>query len=293
MLRFETWDVFTDTPYTGNPLAIVSGAEGLTTAQMQTLAAEFNLSETIFLMPPEDPAHTARVRIFTPAHEMPFAGHPTVGAAVMLAGEAETATITLEEVAGLVPVTVTRAGDARPEAEFVAPVLPQPPGVAIDTDLMAAALGLTPADLDLPGHAPAAWESGALYALVPVASADALARSRVTAPAWDRLASETGVAAAYLYAPGADTDYRCRMFGAGLGVTEDPATGSAAVALASQLLASGALAEGTRTMRLLQGAEMGRPSLIGLTAEVTAGRLSRVRVSGTAVRVSSGEIRRP
>ena len=151
MIRFHTLDVFTDTPFAGNPLAVVLDAGALTTAQMQTIAREFNLSETIFVMPPQDPAHTARVRIFFPTAEIPFAGHPTIGCAILLAETANPGgdfaiTITLEEEAGLVPVAVTRTG-GRITAELTAPVLPHPAGDTPDTALLAAALGLGAKDI--------------------------------------------------------------------------------------------------------------------------------------------------
>jgi trans-2,3-dihydro-3-hydroxyanthranilate isomerase len=136
MLPFHIYDVFTATPFTGNPLAIVEGADGLSVAQMQTMARQFNLSETIFVQTPDDPAHTAKVRIFTPNAEIPFAGHPTVGCAIHLSGGTADH-VTLEEVAGLVPVNITEG-----EAEFTAPRIPAPIGTAPGRPTMAAALGL-------------------------------------------------------------------------------------------------------------------------------------------------------
>ena len=135
---FHTYYVFTDTAFAGNPLAIVEGAEGLSTGQMQTIAREFNLSETLFVMAPRDPAHAARVRIFFPTAEIPFAGHPTIGCAIHLAATRGLTDLVLEEEAGLVPVTVH---DGR--AEFTAPVLPTPHGGPVDPGLAAAAVGLS------------------------------------------------------------------------------------------------------------------------------------------------------
>src|SRR6056297_4103313 len=145
MLRFFVYDVFTTTPFTGNPLAIVEGADGLSTAQMQTIARQFNLSETIFVQTPDNPAHTAKVRIFFPTAEIPFAGHPTIGCALNLAGETATH-VTLEEQAGLVPVTITRDGPTV-QAEFTAPKLPRALPATPGRATMAAALGLTEQDL--------------------------------------------------------------------------------------------------------------------------------------------------
>ncbi|MGR3708527.1 MAG: PhzF family phenazine biosynthesis protein [Alterinioella nitratireducens] len=168
-LPFATCDVFTDAPYGGNPLAIVEGADDLTTAQMQLIAREFNLSETIFVQTPDDPANAARVRIFFPTAEIPFAGHPTIGCAIHLArarqaGNDWTDLITLEEVAGLVPVTVT-CKSGKITAQFTAPVLPTPHPGPVDPDLIADALGLERAQIGFDSHAPAMWAGGRISSM--------------------------------------------------------------------------------------------------------------------------------
>jgi len=214
-LPFATCDVFTDRAYAGNPLAIVEEADGLSTAQMQTMAREFNLSETIFVQTPDDPAHTAKVRIFFPTAEIPFAGHPTIGCAIHLAKKRNgpgdfSDLITLEEVAGLVPVTVTRAGE-QIRAEFTAPKLPAPhPGPA-DPGLIAAALGLDAGEIGFDAHAPAMWAAGPDFLFVPVASLDALARARPTGAEFQQLARQSNESV-YVYARGQDCDFRARMF---------------------------------------------------------------------------------
>lgn len=294
MIPFHTLDVFTETAFSGNPLAVVLDADGLTTAQMQTIAREFNLSETIFVMAPRDPAHTARVRIFFPTAEIPFAGHPTIGCAILLAEQAQggdfSTTITLEEEAGLVPVAVTRQG-SRTVAELTAPVLSYPAGGTPDPALLAAALDLAPADLG--PHMPDTHEGGPRFLYAPVRSLDALARARPVEPHWSRLIAAHGVDSAYLYTPGEDCDYRARMFSPTAGIPEDPATGSASAILASQLLANGAVAEGSTALTLHQGVEMGRPSVLRLTIEMTRGALTRVRIAGSAVRIGEGRLRLP
>lgn len=294
MIAFHTLDVFTETPFAGNPLAVVPGADALTTAQMQTIAREFNLSETIFVMAPRDPAHTARVRIFFPTAEIPFAGHPTIGCAILLAEEAHTGdfqtTITLEEEAGLVPVAVTRKGD-RISAELTAPVLPYPAGGTPDVGLLAAALDLAPDDIG--PHTPGTHEGGPRFLYAPLRSLDAMARARPVEPHWSRLIAAHGVDSAYLYAPDEDCDYRARMFSPTAGIPEDPATGSASAILAAQLLANGAVAEGTTRLTLHQGVEMGRPSALRLTIEAASGALARVRIAGSAVRIGEGRLRLP
>jgi trans-2,3-dihydro-3-hydroxyanthranilate isomerase len=294
MIAFHTLDVFTETPFVGNPLAVVLGADGLTTAQMQTIAREFNLSETIFVMAPRDPAHTARVRIFFPTAEIPFAGHPTIGCAILLAEMAHrgdfSTTITLEEEAGLVPVAVSRQG-GRIIAELTAPVLPYPAGGTPDAALLAAALDLGQEDLG--PHAPGVHEGGPRFLYAPLASLAALARARVVEPHWSRLIAAHGVDSAYLYAKGEDCDYRARMYSPTAGIPEDPATGSASAILAAQLLANGAVPDGTTRLTLHQGVEMGRPSILRLTIAAAGGALAAVRIAGSAVRIGEGRLRLP
>jgi trans-2,3-dihydro-3-hydroxyanthranilate isomerase len=302
MLTFHTCDVFTDRAFAGNPLAIVLGADDLTPTQMQTLAREFNLSETIFVQRPVNPAHTARVRIFFPTAEIPFAGHPTIGCAIHLAsamGEGDfDRQLVLEEEAGLVPVRVWRTG-AVVQAEFVAPVVPH--GVtdapdmngALDPQRLAAALGLEATEIGFGRHRPGLWQGGPRFLYAPVSSLAALARARPMEPAWTGQMRAGGVDSIYLYAQGPDCDYRARMFSPTAGIPEDPATGSASAILAAQLLASETLADGETRLSLQQGVEMGRPSRIGLTIRVAGGRLAEVRIAGSAVPVSQGQIRPP
>ena len=299
MLTFHTCDVFTSRAFAGNPLAIVLGADDLTPAQMLTLAREFNLSETIFVQRPANPAHTARVRIFFPTAEIPFAGHPTIGCAIHLAtasagpGDFESR-IVLEEEAGLVPVRVWRKG-AKTMAEFTAPVVPHavPDATVAGVDQLAAALGLAATDIGFAAHRPGLWQGGPRFLYAPIASLNALAQAQPLEPHWSKVIQAAGVDSIYLYAKGADCDYRARMFSPTAGIPEDPATGSASAILAAQLLASGALAEGETRLALRQGVEMGRPSEIGLTVVQNGGHLIEVRVAGSAVPVATGRIRVP
>lgn len=297
MLPFHTLDVFTTTPYTGNPLAVVLGADALTTAQMQVMAAEFNLSETIFVRPPHDPAHTAEVRIFFPTAEIPFAGHPTIGCAVLLAEMAHgpgdwDALITLEEQAGLVPVALSRRAGIT-TAELTAPVIPHThPGTA-PALLLAAALGLAQADIGFGPHQPGIWAGGPAFVYVPLSSLDALSRARPTDPAWTALVAQSAHVGVYLYTTGQGADFQARMFSPGAGIPEDPATGSASAILAAQLFNAGLIGPGTTRFTLRQGVEMGRPSDIGLTVEADATGLTAVRIKGSAVRISQGLISPP
>ncbi|WP_299912530.1 PhzF family phenazine biosynthesis protein [uncultured Paracoccus sp.] len=284
MLEFHIYDVFTDKPFSGNPLAVVMGADGLSTTQMQTIARQFNLSETIFVQTPRDPAHTARVRIFLPKAEIPFAGHPTIGCALHLSG-GENGRIVLEEEAGLVPVII---GDGL--AEFVAPVLPTLNGEAPTPVDVAAALGLTVGQIGFGAHRPAMASAGNDFIFVPLRDLEALAQARPRGEAFEALTR--AVPKLYAYAPEGD-GFRARMFAPANGVPEDPATGSASATLPALLLAAGRLGEGESRIALRQGVEMGRPSEIGLTVQVRSGAITEVRISGRAAKVAEGRIAIP
>lgn len=282
-LPFEIWDVFTDKAYAGNPLALVEcERDSLTTEQMQAIARQFNLSETIFLMPPRHDGHTAQARIFFPTGEIPFAGHPTIGAAAMLAKRHGLRAVTLEEEAGLVPVTVQFG-----VAQLTAPVCPHPHGGTVPPDLAARALGLDVAALG--PHRPGVFAGGPAFAYIPVQTRDDLRRATPCEPAWSELMAAANVDAAWVY----DPHFNARMFSPTAGIPEDPATGSAAAILAAQLLANEALTEGANRLSLTQGEDMGRKSLIGFEAQVKDGALACVRISGRAVPVAKGSIRAP
>lgn len=296
-LAFVTCDVFTRARYSGNPLAVVRGADGLTDAAMQRIAAEFNLSETIFVQVPDDPAHTAKVRIFTPTGELPFAGHPTIGCAILLAEEAggpgDFATVvTLEERAGIVPVAVRRAAGVA-DATLTAPVVPVAGVARVSAEEAAAALALDPSEIGFGGHRPGLAEGGPRFVLVPVRDLDVLGRARPDGAGFAALEERCGTGAVYLYTPAREAGYRARMFAPGIGIPEDPATGSAAVCLAAHLDACGALEDGTTGLVLHQGVEMGRPSRLSLGIDRAGGALTAVRVGGGAVRVSEGMLEPP
>jgi trans-2,3-dihydro-3-hydroxyanthranilate isomerase len=270
---------------------------------MQTITREFNLSETIFVMRPEDPDNTASVRIFFPGGEIPFAGHPTLGCAILLAemkhkpGCSFETEIRLEEVAGLVPVKVSRIGDV-PNGLFKAPVVPQKVADGPGKSDIAAALGISPADIGFDGHQPILLTGGPAFFFVPVTSRGILAKVRPCEPAWSALMASLGkhekfVDAAYVYTRGGerkDTSFRSRMFAPGGGVPEDPATGSATALLARQLLIADKLADGKHRFILEQGYEMKRASDLILEADVAKGDLVEVRIGGQAVRVTAGVI---
>lgn len=300
-LKFHTLDVFTMRKFSGNPLAVVLGADDLTMEQMQAITKEFNLSETTFVMKPENPANTAKVRIFFPGGEMPFAGHPTLGTAVLLAelnskpGCTISTEIRLELKAGLTPVKVTRIAE-QCSGIFTAPIVPFIVDVPLPSvSATAKALNLELEDIGFDGHAITSLEGGPRFFYVPVKTRAALEKSQVREPYWSDLIKPlgSGVDAAYLYTRGGDgpnVSFRARMYSPTGGIPEDPATGSATALLAAQLLKAENLKDGTHSWQLEQGYEMGRPSDLRLEADVKSAKLIAVRVGGSAVRMMSGEI---
>ncbi len=294
-LSFATLDVFTARRFAGNPLAVVFDADGLDDARMQAVAREFGLPETVFVLRP-GAGGTARVRIFTPAVELPFAGHPTVGTALILAlkGHGDTGKIVLEEKIGLVHCTVAPAGPDGGHARFVLPELPKPAGTAAPAAAIAAAIGLTGDDIGLEGLAPMRWAIGNIFTFVPVRSLDAVRRCRVNDAKWDDAFEVGGVRSqAYVFCretadPG--NSFHARMFALRLGVTEDPATGSAAAAFAGLAAQELSLGDGEHRLVIEQGYEMGRPSQMELLITIQGGKLASASVGGPAVVVTEGTI---
>lgn len=299
--RFHTLDVFTDRPLAGNPLAVVHDSDGLDSAGMQAIAREFNLSETVFILPAEDPANTARMRIFTPGSELPFAGHPTIGTAVLLATLrapdmlGRGVVIALEQQIGLVSVEVRQSGRKAPKAEFALPRLPRRLDCATTAADAARALGLETADIGLPGHQIGAFAVGGAFTMVPVANAAALARAQPSAGPMFEAAFGTGDhPAAFVYTRDADQTthhWRARMFAPSIGIAEDPATGSAVASFAGALMAFENLPDGRHQVVIAQGYEMGRPSDIVLTMTVEDGALAQATIGGSAVILSEGTLR--
>jgi trans-2,3-dihydro-3-hydroxyanthranilate isomerase len=299
-LPLHTLDVFTDRRFSGNPLAIVTGADALTSEEMQAIARELNLSETAFVLKPQNPAHSARVRIFTPGRELPFAGHPTIGTAILLAqlrtqivnGERD-AIIVLEENIGTVRVGVRlRSGQAH-FAEFDAPKLPEKTAIPPSRDRIADALGLLPREIGFENHTPQCLSAGNTFAFVPVAGLEAIARARVEQAHWGSVFPAATFGGVYLYTRECvlgSSAFHARMFAPQLGVPEDPATGAAAVCLAGAINDFDGLPDGPHRRVIEQGHEMGRPSTIVLTLVVQSGRLETVRIGGSAVRVVDGTI---
>jgi trans-2,3-dihydro-3-hydroxyanthranilate isomerase len=290
--RFATLDVFTDRRFAGNPLAVVLEPERLDNAAMQAIAREFNLSETVFVLPPADRHHRARLRIFTPANELPFAGHPTVGTAVLLGAihdAAEACDIVLEEGIGPVRCAVEALGSGCGFARFELPQLAREVGPAAESSLIAMALGLEPKDIGFDRHLPGRWSAGNEFTFVPVRGRGAVQRSRPNMDRWEAAFGSDIGAFVFCGEPvEAKNAFHARMFAPRLGVREDPATGSAAAALAG-MVARG-LDDGEHAFGIEQGYEMGRPSLITLTVAIRAGALAAGSVGGCAVMVSEGTI---
>ena len=293
--RYLIYDVFTDRPLSGNALAVVLDSDGLDAAAMQAIAREFHLSETVFVLPPDNPAHSARLRIFTPAAELPFAGHPTVGAAIALTaerfgpGEAEQdAVLVLEEEIGAVRCGA-RVRGAAGFAEFDLPKLPELAGLPAEKETLAAALALAPAAIGFENHVPSLWSAGVPFHFVPVRDRAALSEARPVRQAWGAL----GGHGAYLYtrdAQGHDHAFRARMFAPDLGIDEDPATGAAAAAFAGAVHHFDAPPDGVHAIPIEPGHDMGRPSLIRLEIHVEAGSIVGGRIGGDAVRVAQGRL---
>lgn len=290
-------DVFADTALAGNPLAVVTEAEGLDEARMQAVAREFNLSETIFVLEPRDPVNAARVRIFTPVRELPFAGHPTVGAAVLLAGlrapeilARQDLALVIEEAIGPVHC-VARRHNGITRASFTLPRLPETAGEAAPDEAIAAALGLTTAEIGFAAHRPCVMSAGNPFTFVPLRGLDACARARPDTGRWRATFGEAG--AVYVYSTETtqpDHDLHGRMFAPEKGIAEDPATGSAVAALAGVLMRFESPPDGDHTLIVEQGVEMGRPSLITLGMEVAGGRLTGASIGGAAVVVARGAL---
>lgn len=283
ILDYHILDVFTDRAFSGNPLAVVLGADGLSDAQMLAVAREFNLSETIFVQTPDNPAHTAKVRIWLPTAEIPFAGHPTIGCALLLADlRGLPGPVVLEEVAGLVPVTI-----ADGLAELTAPVVPHPVPGTVDARQVAAALGVPAVDFA------GVFGGGPRFLFAGLPDLAALAAAQPRQPEWSALMQAAGVGSVWAFVETGADRVRARMFSPGGGIPEDPATGSATAVFAAVQLARGRLGAGETVFTVDQGVEMGRPSRLRLTAVVGDGALVAARVAGRAVRVAEGRIRVP
>ena len=304
MTEYAIYDVFTATALAGNPLAVVFDADHLSDGQMQAIAREFNLSETVFVLRPENASHTARLRIFTSQRELPFAGHPTVGAAVALADRRLGGALPsngidlvkmLEEKIGQVRCAVRLLPGKAGFAEFDLPKLSRKLDVDIEPADIGAALGLDPHEIGFENHRVSLWSAGVPFVMVPVHDLAAAAKAECNAAEWERVApmGDGQLAFAYVYCRGGvnhAASFHARMFAPGDGMPEDPATGSAAAALSGAIHHFDGLPEGKHALVIEQGVEMGRPSLIHLHIDCAGPDVSHVRIGGEAVRIAEGKL---
>jgi trans-2,3-dihydro-3-hydroxyanthranilate isomerase len=293
--EFVTVDVFTDRVFTGNPLAVFPDARGMTAKQMQQIAREFNYSESTFVLPPKNRAHTARVRIFTPRDEIPFAGHPNVGTAFVLAlkKNSKAPTLLFEEGAGLVPVDLMR--DARGRVTGAMLTAPQPLAIGekIPAATVAGCLGLAPADIVTAAHPPVVASVGLPF-VIAQCSAGALARIKPDTQSFQQAAERHPTRSlrfsVFAYERSSERQVRARMFAPLSGVPEDPATGSANCALVGLLATLSPARDLTLKLDVRQGVEMGRASRLLDVAEKRDGAVTRIRVGGKCALVLRGSV---
>lgn len=289
-LQFTTVDVFTDRQFGGNPLAVVLDAQGLSTERMQAIAAEFNLAETTFVLPPKDPAHTAEVRIFTPKAEMPFAGHPNVGTAFVLArmGKVTGDRLVFEEKAGLVPMDIHRENGVVVATRLAAPQQLSL-GEIVTTEIVASAVGLKPADIV---GQPIIASTGNNFLFAEVRSRDVLKAALCNNDAFARHLPMTRTVGVHLYVHAKEhgVEIQSRMFAPLYGVPEDPATGSANVTLIGLLAHNAKEKDLVLSKTIGQGFDMGRPSILQASAEKKGGKVVATYIVGHCVPMMSGTI---
>jgi len=287
-LNYLLLDVFTQDRLAGNPLAVVTKGDGLLDGEMQAIAREFNLSETVFILKPQAERNTAAVRIFTPTTELPFAGHPTVGAAVVLGLQNKVTAVRIEEKVGLITALFERRDKRGGEARFALPRLPSRIASLTDRLGMARALGIDIDDIGCDVLQPAVFSAGVTFHLVPVRNAEVLKRINVNTGIWDSVFShDHNSAYVFTRTPDEpDNDLAARMFGMDVG--EDPGTGSAAAALIGLLAEHSDIASGQTDYVLRQGHEMGRPCRITIQLRMDNEVLTHGGIGGHAVIVGEG-----
>lgn len=290
-LEYSILNVFTTEETGGNPLAVVMNADGLSDERMQKIAAQFNLSETVFVCRPSSPTNTAALRIFTPRSELPFAGHPTIGTAVVLGEQKRLTAVRLEEKIGRITCLLERKSKSVGSARFVLPKVPEEVGPAPNRETVAATLGINAEDIGF-GAFPDVklYSAGLPYYLVPVKNAEVLANINLERRGWASTYPE-GIGAIYVFTATPEErriDFAARMFSPDMPFGEDPATGSAAGALIGLLATDPSHVDGQRDYKLRQGLEMGRPSVIDLQVGVSQGDLVLTAIGGAAVVVATG-----
>jgi trans-2,3-dihydro-3-hydroxyanthranilate isomerase len=297
-LQFQTVDVFTGTQFVGNPLAVVLNAEGLSAGQMQAIAAEFNLAETTFVLPPRDATHTANVRIFTPRSELPFAGHPNVGTAFVLARAGSCYgrpvggnRVIFEEKAGLVPIEILREGAVVVGSKLASPQ-PLAVGAEVAGELVASACGISLDDIESIHHRPRIASCGAPFILAELKSRTALIGASPNSDVFRLEVSKQPAVSIMLYTQvhEAGIDIRARMFAPHLNIPEDPATGAANVALIGLLAHLRPEANLSLSKTIAQGVEMGRPSILQAQVDKKSGTVTATYIGGRCIPVMSGTI---
>jgi trans-2,3-dihydro-3-hydroxyanthranilate isomerase len=297
--QYVVLDVFTNKAMEGNPLAVVLDPEGLDTQAMQAIAREFGLPETVFVCPPSRPGQMAKLKIFTPGRELDFAGHPTVGTAVLLAtrrlGEVEKPQdfmLVVEENVGTVRCAVKLAPGKATYAEFEVPKMAETFSSEFGTKgAIADALGLAPNEITFENHRPSAYTCGAPFIFVPVSGLDAISKAKPNVAGWKEAFGSGDRVGVYLYTRECvrhTSRFHARMFAPESGIIEDPATGGAAAAFAGVIRQFDEPTDGTHHYAIEQGFEMGRPSIINLALDVAGGKLKSSRIGGHAVIVAEG-----
>jgi trans-2,3-dihydro-3-hydroxyanthranilate isomerase len=289
-LKYAIYDVFTTDRFTGNPLAVVFDAGQLSQEAMQAIAAEFNLSETVFVLPRESQMADHKLRIFTPKKELPFAGHPTVGAAIALSEGRDKAGLILELAAGLTPCAVAISNGVA-YAEFVAPGLPKESPVVISTERVVKAVNIEPHEIGFKGYGISCFGLANSFLFLPVSGLEAIAHAK---PTLDLLREGFPHPDMFVFCRRSVTKeaaFHARMFSPAMGIPEDPATGSAVAALAGVIMKyEPPQHDGRHEYIIEQGFEMGRPSMIRLELEIVSLQLARIRIGGNAVKVAEGTL---
>ena len=291
-LDYFILDVFTDVQLTGNQLAVVVKADDVSDDLMQKIAREFGLSETIFLTQPLVARHAAAARIFTPTNELPFAGHPTVGASVLLGLQQRASAVRIEEKIGLITCVMDRIDRRTGQAHFKLPQLPEETGPAPANEDIAGTLGISPDDVGCDAYQPACFSAGLEYTLVPVRDAQVLSQIKLERRGWSETYGQHQ-SSVYVFTqtdsePG--NDFGARMFQPGLLFGEDSATGSAVASLIGLIAKSGPVQNGQNSYKVRQGSEIGRPSLIEMQIGMSDGVLVHGGIGGKAIICAQGQL---
>ncbi|MGK7957287.1 MAG: PhzF family phenazine biosynthesis protein [Crocosphaera sp.] len=299
---FYTVDVFTNVMFGGNQLAVFPEAEGLSSEIMQKIAAEFNFSETVFLLPPTVTNATKKLRIFTPTQELPFAGHPTLGAAYILGlidnsiNKNSDYNLIFEEEVGLVPLTIKFQDQQPIYTELTSPQLPIFSDETPSIEELASILSLKIEDFRQDIYSPQAVSCGLPFLFVPLHNREGLKRIKLNGDRWQQILENAWASSLYVFSfdpENDDSNIRARMFAPGLGVIEDPATGSAATAFGGYLGIRETEKSGQFNWRIEQGFEMGRPSFLEVKTEKIDGKINKICVGGASILVSQGSMKIP